>query len=718
MLPDEDQGTEIGQYPGPNLEKDISHTAKVPDLISYLCALMAFLFPGFLFALFSLSIPILIHLFNFRRYKTVFFTNVRFLKEVKEETRSRNRLKHLLILLARLLALAALIFAFAQPFLPAQSGNQVAGIRAISIYVDNSFSMDAIGKNGPLLEDARNKAREIASSFSASDRFQLLTNDFEGKHQRMLSKDEFLEMLDEVKLSATGKNLDAVMLRQKDALNRSGIGNKSLYLLSDFQRSIFNPDLFPADTAVRVNLVPLESQTRNNVYVDSIWFPSPVRQIGKNDKVFVRLRNLSSNVLSNQPLKLFINGQQRSPTSYTLEPGASGESVLSFVCRDPGIYSCRVEINDHPLTFDDRYYFSFTLNRHIPVLSINGNESDSTSRSLRAVFSDSLFLYKETSAKKIDYSSFQHFGLIVLNGLKEIPSGLSAELNKFLNGGGSLLLFPGTEIVLSDYRSFLAPLHCPFPETTDSTMIKVGKLLYEHPLFEDVFDKQPENPDLPVVQKRYKLSTGVRSTMEPLMQLQNGEVFMGVCRAGNGKIILASVPLSPAWSSFSRHALFVPVLFQAALHSKPYEKLYHIIGSDQGVEGVPILSGGENIYHIRDGKEFDLIPGSRNDGKFSTLFPGSGILKDGNYFLYSGDSLLKGISFNYDRKESDPACYVPGELTSALAENSSVRILEPGERSMGDLVKVMEQGTPLWKWFIILCLLFLGTEVCLIRFMK
>src|SRR6266446_6276355 len=113
---------------------------------------MLFTYPEFLFALSALSIPVIIHLFNFRRFKKIYFTNVRFLQEIKQDTRSRSRLKHLLILLARLLAVAFLVFAFAQPSLRAKRGNPLmTGIKHVSIYIDNSFSMDAVGKNGSLL---------------------------------------------------------------------------------------------------------------------------------------------------------------------------------------------------------------------------------------------------------------------------------------------------------------------------------------------------------------------------------------------------------------------------------------------------------------------------------------------------------------------------------------------------------------------------------------
>lgn len=104
---------------------------------------MQFLFPVFLFALAALAIPVIIHLFYFRRFKKVYFTNVKFLKEVKEETSARSKLRNLLVLLMRMLAIACLVSAFAQPFIPQKNTEVEKGTKAVSVFIDNSFSMQA-----------------------------------------------------------------------------------------------------------------------------------------------------------------------------------------------------------------------------------------------------------------------------------------------------------------------------------------------------------------------------------------------------------------------------------------------------------------------------------------------------------------------------------------------------------------------------------------------
>jgi hypothetical protein len=198
---------------------------------------MQFVFPTFLWALLALAIPIIIHLFYFRRFKRVLFTNVKFLREVKEETSMRSRLRNLLVLAMRLLAVAFLVFAFAQPFIP-QTQTVKTGSRAVSVFVDNSFSMSARSQDVPLLEKAKQRAREVINAFSVEDRFQVLTNAFEGRHQRLVGQEEALSLIDEIEIGPAVRELSTVAARQQQALRQAAADIEKLYLISDFQQNI------------------------------------------------------------------------------------------------------------------------------------------------------------------------------------------------------------------------------------------------------------------------------------------------------------------------------------------------------------------------------------------------------------------------------------------------------------------------------------------------
>src|ERR1035437_640641 len=304
---------------------------------------MSFTYPAFLFALSAIAIPIIIHLFNFRKFKTVYFSNTRFLKEVKQETQAKSKLKHLLVLAARILAIIFLVLAFAQPFITVENKKITIGNKAISIFIDNSFSMDAINKNGTLLDEAKKRAKEISAAFKVTDRFQLLTNDFEARHQRLVNKEEFNELLDEVKISPATRSISEIASRQADVLQQSGIKNKTSFIISDFQKSMVNMQQLKNDTTIAFNFVPLIATEKNNIYIDTCWFETPVRKYNQVEKLHVRIKNSSDKAVENNSIKLFINNIQKTPASFTVDKNAETEVVLSFASNETGLQHCRID---------------------------------------------------------------------------------------------------------------------------------------------------------------------------------------------------------------------------------------------------------------------------------------------------------------------------------------------------------------------------------------
>src|SRR5512138_3068082 len=200
---------------------------------------MSFLYPNILWGLMAVTIPVIIHLFNFRKFRKIYFTNVRFLEELKQQTRKQSKLRHLLVMIARMIAIAALVLAFAQPYLTrVKNAARPDAISQVSVYIDNSFSMEALATNGPLIEAAKTRAREIATAYRSSDMFMLTTNEFEGRHQRWLSKEEFLQLVDEIQPSPTVRTVSEVTGRQYESFNDAPGQAKVCYLISDFQLSM------------------------------------------------------------------------------------------------------------------------------------------------------------------------------------------------------------------------------------------------------------------------------------------------------------------------------------------------------------------------------------------------------------------------------------------------------------------------------------------------
>ncbi len=679
---------------------------------------MKFTNPAFFWALLVLAIPILIHLFHFRRFRTVYFTNVRFLRELKEETQSRSRLKHLLVLLARCLALAALVTAFAQPFIPANRKNTAAR-RAISIYVDNSFSMDARGESSNLLDLAKKHAADLISAYKPTDRFQLITNDFEGKHQRLLSKEQFLEMLQEVKISPSSRPLSEVYSRQRDVLSGDKNSQALIYWISDFQSTQSDFNAIRPDTLIGLNCIHIKAQLSDNISVDSIWFETPYRQNGKADLIQIQLRNHSASGVENRPVQVSVDGSQKGLGSLTVGADSSTTLPVSFSVSGAGFHSGQVKITDFPVVFDDAFYFSYPINEAVQVLSIEGEAPNPFLERLYA--SDPSFRFKSVPFQSVDYSELSKQNLIILHALPNLSSGLVLELNKAVKNGSTLMVFPSLKADLNSYQSLASDFKAGVYQQKMSVSQQVGNFNYRHPIYDDVFEKAPDGIDLPKVKNYIKFSPSPGAREVSIMKLQNGEPFLSEFDAGKGKIYQCAVPLSEEASNFQQHALFIPTLYKIALYSVVSTPLYYTLGNNETIELKGVQPGTDQTLKLKseDGS-FEVIPQHMVSDGVLKVIPGEQLKEAGNYLLTLGDSILAKVSFNYNRKESGGSFPEQSEVEKALdqAGFSGAAVLDGNQKEIKQTVLQLDEGKPLWKWFVILALVFLLCEILLLRFFK
>jgi hypothetical protein len=676
---------------------------------------MSFIYPAFLWALTALSIPIIIHLFQFRRFKRVYFTNVRFLREVKEQTTARNRLKHLLVLLCRLLALAFLVFAFAQPFLP-QTANTVAqGSRAVSVYIDNSFSMQARTQNDvQLLDKAKLKAREIANAYGPEDRFQLLTNDFEGKHQRLVGKDEFLANLDEVQLSPNVQTLNKVKMRQQQALNtatsQQHVNKKNLFMVSDFQKNMV--DLANDDTTVTFNLVPLTTAAQQNVFIDSVWFEVPVRMLNQPNRLLVRIQNTGNSAVESSKLTLNINQQGKAVKNISVPAKDKIVDTLNFAVTETGWGKAELILQDYPIEFDNNYFFSFEVAPQINLLAINQNNPSVYLNALLKGTDN--FVLQNQGVNQIDYTKLPQNQLVILNGLREISSGLAASLQQYLQNGGSVLVFPDANMNTQTYNNFLHPLRTATYGSLNSEPRAVDYINTREAVFSDVFERLNDNIDLPSVQRCFNLNSLANTGEEVLLRLRGGASFLSKFRVGgNGKLYLCATSLDTKDSNLPAHAVFVPMVYKIALLGGKSQRIAYTIGKDEVLETDIRTDKKDAVFKLKSDVE-EFIPGQKTLNNKLLLSLNNQLKQAGIYGLSLGEEKPQQFfAFNYNRLESLLDYFTPDEL-KAQFNQPNVNLFDAD----GDLsVKVgqADKGIQLWQWCVMLCLLFLLLEILLLR---
>lgn len=674
---------------------------------------MQFFYPWFLLALGTLAVPIIIHLFYFRRFKKVYFSSVRFLKEVKDETSARSKLKNLLVLLARLMALAFLVMAFAQPF-KRTSTQEKFSKNLIGIFVDNSFSMNALTEDIPLISKAKQKARNIAEAYSNEDRFVIVTHDFLGRQMRLIHQDEALSMIDEIKQTASVHNLDEVRVKIQSILHKE-TGNEHLYVISDFQKSIC--DLKPvSDTLTQVHLIPLQSIQENNLTIDSAWFDSPAQIIGQSSLLKFKIHNYGSQPVQDARLSIIQNQQSKPLGTISIAPGESRMDTAQIIVTQPGWQEIQLEITDFPIQFDDKLYLTFNVNAQLDITTLSTDRINSNL--LTALQSLPSANIVQQNLKNINYSSLPKNDLIILDGLNDISSGLGNEIFSALRQGTNVLVFPGVSTNLISYTNFMNTLGGGAYQAFEKNTLPVTAINTLEFTFKDVYNRVSPNMRLPNVSGRYLRNSG-RVGEESIMSFADGKPFLSKYKTEGGALYICSTPLETEWSDLSRNPeIFIPMIFRIALNKNKSELLSRFIGQDEIIEAEVVQQTAEHVIHLnKSGTQEDYIPFQRSAGNKVILDVKGSIQDAGIYHMKLEDTLVGKVAFNFNRKESDLSTYSIQELknqygaTYEIIENANTTDFE-------GWIKDKYQGKIFWRWFILLSLIFLLTESLLLRFWK
>lgn len=668
---------------------------------------MQFLYPSFLWALTTLSIPIILHLFYFRRYKKVYFSNLRFLREVKEETSARNRLRNLLILLARLLTMAFLILAFAQPVIPLNESLK-AGLRNVSIFVDNSFSMQSFGKDLPLFDRARQKAREAIMGYGQEDRFQILGHELSPSQTQWISREEALVRLEEMEYTPMVKPLSIIAGRQKQSFAKEE-GTPVAWMISDFQKSIF--DLPANDTLSKINLLPMRGVQEKNVAIDSAWFESPIQTLNQTSPLLFSVHNYAGEDADNIRVTVELDGQERPEGTLDIAAGKVIIDTANITILKAGWHTLALRISDFPVTFDDAYYITFKVAEHVQILSINER---SPNPRIAAVFADSdYFIVDNVVSNAIPFDRVQEYNLVVLNELVHISTGLSAALSKYVQEGGNVLFVPAADGPADQYNPFLHAMGAAEYQSWSTTERQVGKVNTEAFIYNDVFNRLKPNMRLPKVKGSFTYaSTGSKG--QSLLAFRDGGDLATFYTLGKGAFCALSSSLDENMNDLVLQSeIFVPLIYKMTIYAADASNIAYTIGVDHLIPVDRETFDPEKETVVRGASEF--IPGIAFLGSKILLDVQGQVLTSGFYNLVQGDQLLAVMAFNYDRKESDLSLMD----ISAIVDHPAWTIWDhPDESDLTHLIVTGREGKPLWKWCIILSLLSIVLEIALIRLWK
>ncbi len=670
---------------------------------------MQFLYPSFLWALLALAIPIIIHLFHFRRFKKVYFTNVDLLKEIKEETSTRSRLKNLLVLLSRLAALALLVFAFAQPIIGYRDADAVSA-KSVGLVIDNSYSMEAAQDDVQLIVRAKDRAKEIINAHGEDDRFYILTHDLESKHQRPVDKKTAITFVDEITRTPKVRQLSDIT----DVLERliDEDEQKELFILSDFQNNISSFDS-PIDSSYAVSLIPIRALQENNVAIVSAQFESPVAMKDVTNNLIVGLSNYGNSAQDVQ-FSLKYQGQTRPQGIVSIPTNTTVYDTIKLTIDQTGWHEAELFVDDYPVTFDDRYHIAFSIDEEIKILNIYESRPN---RYINTAFSSlNYYALDQRPVSGLRYDQFGEQDLIILDGLRNISSGLIGELEKYVSAGGNVLIFPNLNAQINDYNSLLGRLNTDRLGDINTEPQIVNNINLEDFIFNNVYETRRKNLRLPTANKYYTIQRNQSSDRETLLSFRDSKPYLTKYINESGHVYLCSSSLDEGDNTLVQNAeIFVPMLYKMAISSAFQKPLAYTIGQDEIIPYTDLSSTAQESYQMTGPEEF--IPGVFKSQNKVTLDVRDQITQAGIYSLRAGDRVLGQFAFNNDRLESDVRYSDLDLIADQISANTQI-LDQVALADLSSYLKESREGIPLWRWCLIIALLFLLIESLLLRFWK
>jgi len=673
---------------------------------------MRFQNPQLLYFLFAIAIPILIHLFNFRKHKIIYFSSIRFLKEIKESNRKKSNLKNLLILISRILAICCLVIAFAKPYIPVDNKDKVTS--NVFLYIDNSFSMDAKSIDGRLLSIAKEKARSICNTYPLETNFWIINNDFIATNNNSNNANEIVKQIDDIKTSANTKNLKQIINRQV-SLNKE---NSHLYIISDMQISGLKvEELNNLDSNTSLFLIPLTANKNNNISIDSCWINTPVFNNYQEISIYATITNHSEVTLNDQAVFLIINKKQKSQQYTNLKAKESKKISFSFMPDNSEIQQGLIKINDFPISFDNNFYFTLKNTNKADVLCINSNDNN---LAITTLFNNdtSLFNFENISVKNIDFNDLKKQDIILINEIQEFSSGFINSLNNFTKNGGSIAIFPPKEIDITDYNNTLNKLGVAKFSKLKTQKTLLEKINIKHPIYKNVFEGNLDKINFPEIKKYYSLIPRKNSNSIDLLTQENKEVFLSVYSKGKGSIYLFNSPLGIKFNNFSKHALFVPTLINIATSSIRTESIYNTIKPEDYFTSSKIKNSN-SLVHLKNDRT-DIITTQKTFLGQQVFYTHNQISENGIYSIEVEGKLKDAIAYNYATTESKSKMLNINELKQWKSRNNleSIKIINGNTKSLIATINDSQKSKELWRIALIFSLLFFAIEILLIKLIK
>ncbi|MDA3843860.1 MAG: BatA domain-containing protein [Candidatus Kapabacteria bacterium] len=695
---------------------------------------MNFINPAVLTGLAAASIPLILHLLNLRRLKTVEFSTLRFLKELQKTKIRRLKLKQILLLILRTLIIFFIVMAFARPVIEGSLplAGQYAKTSAI-ILIDNSFSNDMSDEFGNRFNQAKNAAVSILDGLKDGDEAAIIKmtdidDELNYSYTRNLDflKEDFSKITVSGKRADLEQSLRLAALVSEDAMNL----NREIYIISDAQKNVFmrelNDSLQLFDETVSIYFIQPGYDTKSeimNISVDSLNVLNRIFQADKQVEAEVILRNNSAKDAGAVLISMFFNGDRVSQRTIDIPAGETRALTIAAAPQETGIIKASVQLEEDALLADNSRYFAFMIPDKPKVAVIGGAEQLAF---IKLALKTEIGGKSPAQVAYVDVSKFaginpKKYDIIICAGGSYLKSDL-LRLEAYVKDGGAALIFADKRTPEKVFNEAIARLgfgtlkYAEYPANLPAAFTSTDRV---HPLFEGVFKGTTDSKKVVESPKIYKSLTC--SGGQSIINTAAGS-FMSESILGDGRILYIGVSPDLNWSSLPLTGLFPTLVYRSVIY----------LSSREGL-GVSVQAGSQFRLtlpkRVAAGGNFKIIdPNGKEFFSEAAILPSGATLSFDNitdfgvYSVYtSADRPVAVFAVNPLPSESYQDILtrddIREELNGRINEKASINFIDDINNISLDMERV-KTGTELWQLFVALALLCAFAEMLIGRSSK
>jgi hypothetical protein len=525
---------------------------------------LTFLNPLFLMGLAAAILPILIHRITRKKAAVRKFSAVRLLLQSERVTARPRRLKHLLLLALRILAVATIAFMMARPVLDRPGFAALLKRGAKVLILDNSLSMGFREDRGERFQVAKRAAKEALEGFEGQVAILPTASVQARESSRWMKPEEALRELEAIPLSFGRGDAESALASAYQQLKGLKIP-KQVLILSDMARSDWqslDPTKLVAIPGADITFLRIGGPGRDsNSCVKEVSLRGGEIVAGISTPLEVTVLNDSDQ--SGQALvQINLSGTKVDQKSIDLKPGQEGKVVFDILVEKPGWVDGEIQLSPDRLSSDDVFYFSMKVREKVKVLVVDGDPRTSlkTSESYYLVsalvpggYEGSPFLTRvitESETSRVKLRSYD--AIFLLN----VARPDFAEVASVLEMGKPVFIFLGDRIVPEVYNRFvLAPWQIREMNDLSGRSEKIAPI-----------DSRGRTSEFLARLESSLRSASVRTyfrvegSAKNLIELGNRDPLLAETDAGKSKIFLFTSSADLDWNDLPLKAAYLPFI--------------------------------------------------------------------------------------------------------------------------------------------------------------